>query len=103
MSAWHFLLSVQTDSDESKKVKVKLSLQQAVEAHRIVRRRGSHIFHTIGSQMAVRLSALRADHPLPSGRFQVLISVRGWVDPKAIVRLEELSQLQNPVTFWLVA
>jgi hypothetical protein len=26
------------------KVKVKLSLQQAVEAHRVVRRRGSHIF-----------------------------------------------------------
>jgi hypothetical protein len=27
-----------------KKVKVKLTLQQAVEAHRVVRRRGSHIF-----------------------------------------------------------
>jgi hypothetical protein len=35
-------------------IKVKLSLKQAVEAHRIVRRRGSHIFYTIGSQMAVR-------------------------------------------------
>jgi hypothetical protein len=31
--------------------KVKLSL--------VVRRRGSHIFYTVGSQMAVRLSALR--------------------------------------------
>jgi hypothetical protein len=29
-----------------------------------MRRRGSHIFQTIGSQMAVR-SALRADRPLP--------------------------------------
>jgi hypothetical protein len=28
-----------------------------------VRRRGSHIFYTIGSQMAVRLSALRAGRP----------------------------------------
>jgi hypothetical protein len=57
--------------------KVKLSLQQAVvEAHRIVRRRGSHIFKTIGSQMAMR-SALRARHPLAPGKFLVLISVRG--------------------------
>jgi hypothetical protein len=32
-----------------------------------VRRRGPHIFCTIGSQMAVRLSALRADCPVPPG------------------------------------
>jgi hypothetical protein len=31
-----------------------------VDAHRVVRRRGTHIFYTIGTQMAVRLSALRA-------------------------------------------
>jgi hypothetical protein len=35
----------------------------AVEAHRVVRRRGSHILWTVGSQMAVRLSALRACWP----------------------------------------
>jgi hypothetical protein len=29
-----------------------------------VRRRGSHIFYTICSQMVVRLSALQAGHPL---------------------------------------
>jgi hypothetical protein len=66
---------------------------------------------TVGSQMAVRLSALRASRPLPSGRSLVLIFVRGWVDPRAIMWLEVLDQLKNPVissgiepaTFRLVA
>jgi hypothetical protein len=41
-----------------------------------VRRRGSHIFEKICSQMATMLSALRAGQPLPTGRLLVLISVR---------------------------
>jgi hypothetical protein len=41
-------------------LRAKLSLKQALEAHRVVRRRGFHIFYTVGSQMAVKLSALRA-------------------------------------------
>jgi hypothetical protein len=48
-----------------------------VEAHGVVRRRGSHIFYTIGIQIAVRLSALRAGRFISPGRFVVLISVRG--------------------------
>jgi hypothetical protein len=45
--------------------------------------------------MAVRLSALQAGHPIAPGRFLVLISVRGWVDPRIIVWLEGLGQLRK--------
>jgi hypothetical protein len=51
--------------------------------------------------MAARLSALRASRALPPPpplhliRFLVLSSVRGRVDPRAIVRPEELGQLKN--------
>jgi hypothetical protein len=61
--------------------------------------------------MDVRLLASRDGHPLAPRRFLVLISVRGWVDSKAIVRLEGLGKLRNwmttsrikPSTFRLVA
>jgi hypothetical protein len=61
--------------------------------------------------MAVGLSALRVGRPLPPGRFLVLISVSGRVDPKVIVLLEGLGLLKNlmttseiePATFRVVA
>jgi hypothetical protein len=45
--------------------------------------------------MAVRLSALRAGRALPPGRVLELISVRGSVDPRAIVWLEGLGQFKK--------
>jgi hypothetical protein len=48
--------------------------------------------------MTVRMSALRASCPLTSGRFLVLISVMGRVDPRARVPLEGLGKLKNPTT-----
>jgi hypothetical protein len=40
--------------------------------------------------MAVRMSALSVGHASPPERFLVLISVRGWVNSRVIVWLEEL-------------
>jgi hypothetical protein len=43
------------------------------------------------------MSGPRAGRPLTPGRFLVLISVTGLVDPRAIVRLDGLAQLKNPM------
>jgi hypothetical protein len=61
--------------------------------------------------MAVKMSALHAGYPLLPGRFLVLTSVTGWVDPIPVVQLEGLIQSKNSMTssgtetmtFWLVA
>jgi hypothetical protein len=45
--------------------------------------------------MAERLSALRPGCFIPPGRYLVLISVRGWVDPRVTVRLEGLGLLKK--------
>jgi hypothetical protein len=70
------------------------------------------------SQMPHRiLTAIKSLTTLPAhkkswkGFINHKIWIWGWVDPKAIVRLERLGQLKNqmtssgiePVTFWLVA
>jgi hypothetical protein len=54
---------------------------------------GPTLSKTVGPQTAVRLSALSAGRDLPPERFLILISVRRWVNLRAIAQLEKNSIL----------
>jgi len=75
------------------KVKVKLSRYSPGQAQRILRKLMLPDFVTTAEDGG--LSALRAGRLYPQEILLVLISVRGWVDPRAIVRSEGFYSMKN--------
>jgi hypothetical protein len=92
------------------KTSYRLPHHWKVEALRVLKGWGSHIFRHSAHRWRYGCQPYDAGRFLPPERFLVLISVRGWIDPRAIVRLDELGKLKKftssgtwTVTFWPVA
>ena len=92
------------------KVKVNESRNKPGEAQRVPGGLGSQIaWHS--AREGGEVVSLMHRPPLPPGMFLVLIFTRGWVDSRAMQRLEGDMSLKNPVTppginpgtVWLVA
>jgi hypothetical protein len=87
-------LFISTTSFSVRMGKGKVIPIQTMEALRVARGWGSHIFRHSDTDGGKVVSPTRWPL-LPPGRFLVLIFVRGWVDPGAIVWLEGLGKLKK--------
>jgi hypothetical protein len=78
-------------------VEVKQSYCRSGQALRVPRVWASQILRQSANKSGKFVSPTHRP-PLPQGIILVLVSVRGWVDPRAIVRPEGLCQWKIPLT-----